>query len=32
LMRGIKQVFDPHGILNPGCVLKCDKQVESDAD
>jgi glycolate oxidase len=31
LMRGIKQVFDPNGILNPGCVLKCDKQVESDA-
>ena len=32
LMRGIKEVFDPNGILNPGCVLKCDRQVESDAD
>jgi glycolate oxidase len=32
LMRGIKQVFDPNGILNPGCVLKCDKKIESDAD
>ncbi len=21
LMRGIKEVFDPNGILNPGCVL-----------
>lgn len=21
LMRGIKQLFDPHGILNPGKVL-----------
>jgi glycolate oxidase len=32
LMRGIKEVFDPKGILNPGCILKCDKQVKSDAD
>ena len=22
LMRGIKQVFDPHGIMNPGKVLR----------
>ncbi|MBE0479843.1 MAG: FAD-binding oxidoreductase [Dehalococcoidia bacterium] len=21
LMRGIKQIFDPNGILNPGCIL-----------
>jgi FAD/FMN-containing dehydrogenase len=21
LMRGIKRVFDPHGILNPGTIL-----------
>jgi glycolate oxidase len=32
LMRGIKQVFDPNGILNPGCVLKCDRRVKPDAD
>ena len=24
LMRGIKQVFDPHGIMNPGKVLRAD--------
>ena len=22
LMRGIKRVFDPNGILNPGCALR----------
>ena len=22
LMRGIKRVFDPKGILNPGCALR----------
>jgi glycolate dehydrogenase FAD-linked subunit len=25
LMRGIKEVFDPNGILNPGCTIKCQK-------
>jgi D-lactate dehydrogenase (cytochrome) len=25
LMRGIKQVFDPHGIMNPGKVLRDDR-------
>jgi glycolate oxidase len=29
LIKGIKQVFDPNGILNPGCILRCDKQAES---
>lgn len=24
LMRGIKRVFDPNGILNPGCVLAAE--------
>ena len=24
LMRSIKKVFDPEGILNPGCVLKLE--------
>jgi FAD/FMN-containing dehydrogenase len=26
LMRGIKQVFDPNGILNPGCAVKSYKK------
>jgi glycolate oxidase len=26
LMRGIKEVFDPNGILNPGCTIKCHKK------
>ncbi len=26
LMRGIKEVFDPNGILNPGCAFRCDKE------
>lgn len=25
LMRGIKRVFDPKGILNPGCALRPEK-------
>jgi glycolate oxidase len=24
LMKGIKRVFDPNGILNPGCVVAAD--------
>ena len=24
LMRGIKEVFDPNCILNPGCVLAAE--------
>jgi glycolate oxidase len=24
LMRGIKEVFDPNCILNPGCVLRAE--------
>jgi FAD/FMN-containing dehydrogenase len=26
-MRGIKDVFDPHGILNPGKVLRAASDV-----
>ncbi len=26
LMRGIKEVFDPNGILNPGCAVKSYKK------
>jgi len=28
LMRGIKRVFDPHGIMNPGKVLRLDDDQE----
>ncbi len=27
LMRGIKELFDPHGIMNPGKVLRLDSGV-----
>jgi FAD/FMN-containing dehydrogenase len=28
LMRGIKELFDPHGILNPGKVLRPVSDVD----
>lgn len=27
LMRNIKRVFDPNGILNPGCVIGCETRA-----